>query len=244
MLVAAQVKPTYLLLLAFPLLLAPRQIPRCLFIVGGTAAALGADRIFLPDLYAEFLQALDHQMRGTGDLGQGVFGIVCQLFAPRGVPPTAMAAWTAMLVEAAFLAVLAGVSRRLRPATVIQGEERVLRVAWITIAVVVGNPRMMVYDICLAAIPFCRPGAGAAARGRPAASRLRAGDRCRRRIGGGAPVGAASAGAGPVRRLGGRRDPARPRRNDSARRGSRDAVDIRRGQSSPGRTMTLHWCVR
>jgi hypothetical protein len=152
---AACIKPQFLLLLAFPVFLARDQLINCVGVMVGAATIYGADFWFLPALSRRFLSAIHQQAIVNNDVGRGAFGLVSHLFVPNGgdmIPEPVVR--LAGLVQAGWLCIVGCVAWAVRRHTRGSSGHHGLVIAWITLTVLVANPRLAVYDLCLGSIPF------------------------------------------------------------------------------------------
>ena len=117
-------------------------------VVGMAAAALAylAPLMAAPALFHEWLRALSKQTLVDGLLGSGLFAAVFHQTSARLAPYEAQLALSALLIIASLAL----------------PQARSQRIAGLTLAAVFLNPRLMPYDICVAAIPLVACIAGTA----------------------------------------------------------------------------------
>jgi hypothetical protein len=109
------------------------------------ALAYLAPLMAAPALFHEWLRALSKQTLIDGLLGSGLFAAVFHQTSARLAPYEAQLALSVVLVLASLAL----------------PQERARRIAGLTVAAVFLNPRLMPYDICIAAIPLLACIAGA-----------------------------------------------------------------------------------
>jgi hypothetical protein len=117
-------------------------------VAGMAAAALAylAPLMAAPALFHEWLRALSKQTLVDGLLGSGLFAAVFHQTSARLAPYEAQLALSALLIIASLAL----------------PQARTQRIAGLTLAAVFLNPRLMPYDICVAAIPLLACIAGTA----------------------------------------------------------------------------------
>jgi hypothetical protein len=152
---AACIKPQFLMLLAFPFLLTEGQFINCICVIAAAAAIYVADFLWLPTLWKQFLFAVHQQTIVKNDVWRGAFGLVSHLFVPNigeTIPDPIVR--LAGLVQVGWLCVVGCVAWAVRHRIRQSSGQQSLIVAWITLTVLVANPRLAVYDLCLGSIPF------------------------------------------------------------------------------------------
>jgi hypothetical protein len=142
---ATAFKPFYAAFWLVPLL-SNGSLLGCLAAMAAAALTYLAPLLAAPALFHEWLRALSKQTLIDGLLGSGLFAAVFHQTSARLAPYEAQLAFSALLVIASLAL----------PQT------RTLRIAGLMLAAVFLNPRLMPYDICVAAIPLLACVAGAA----------------------------------------------------------------------------------
>jgi hypothetical protein len=122
-----------------------RHLVGCIAGMAMAALAYLAPLMAAPALFHEWLRALSKQTLIDGLLGSGLFAAVFHQTSARLAPYEAQLALSVVLVLASLAL----------------PQERARRIAGLTVAAVFLNPRLMPYDICIAAIPLLACIAGA-----------------------------------------------------------------------------------
>ena len=141
-------QPVFAILLLLPVLAGQSQM----LFAAATALLAGTayftEKLIDPSMYAEFQASVKYYLQASHDYGQGLFGICAKLLGPH----LSFAVPLSMAVQAVFSASIFFLLLYLKP------KERRDSLRWlglIAIAIVLINPRVMMYDAAIGIIPAC-----------------------------------------------------------------------------------------
>lgn len=145
---AALVKPPFLAFLLLPVMTASGQIGPALISSGAVIAGYGVQRVFLPEMYRGFQNAVANQVIVREDAGLGIYSYLQKL--SHAVTPLhgPVAAALHVLIICTFIAAffaLRGVTYRPAVAS--------LWVPTVLVLAILANPRLEAYEATMAVIP-------------------------------------------------------------------------------------------
>ena len=147
-LLASVNQPVFALMLLLPVFGGRGQYLYSAVTVVLTGAVYVAERALHPALYAAFQMSVKQHLQASHDFGHGFFGICATLAAPRLPFAVPLAMGLQLIFSAAIFLLLL----YLKP------KERGDSPSWlglIAIAIVLVNPRIMMYDAAIGIIPAC-----------------------------------------------------------------------------------------
>ncbi len=145
---AGLVKPPFLAFLLLPVLTASGQIAPSLISIGTVIAGYGAQRLFLPELYHGFQNAVANQVIVREDAGLGIYSYLQKLGHVVTLLHGTVAAALHVLIICAFIAAFF-LLRRVKSHPDVAN----LWIPAILVLAILANPRLEAYEATMAVVP-------------------------------------------------------------------------------------------